>query len=468
MALQQQLAPVGLIRYNFSTQATRLLEEVEMIHCFKMDNVNIVIDVHSGAIHLPDDLAYDILSGASGTEEKYTKEAIAEAIGEIDKLIESGQLYTKSEEVKETAFIADRKPVVKSLCLHISHDCNLRCAYCFAADISYGNIAPSYMSLETGKQAVDFLIGSSSGRRNLEIDFFGGEPTLNFDVVKGIVEYARSIEDKFGKNFRFTLTTNGLLLDSEKIDYINKEMDNVVLSLDGRKHINDSMRKCTEIGKSSYEEVLPKFRELTEARRHQKYYIRGTFTNKNLDFAADVLHLADLGFEQLSVEPVVAPETAPYSIKREHLPAIKAEYEKLAKAMLKRGFDFNFFHFMLDLTNGPCAAKRITGCGAGTEYLAVTPEGDLYPCHQFAGDEDFCLGSLDKGITNTKWQEQFDKCNIHTKPECETCFAKYFCSGGCAANAFHLNKDIMKPDEIGCEMQKKRLECALFLLAAKS
>jgi len=419
-----------------------------MIHCFSINDTNIVLDVHSGALHVLDDIAYGILTG-KGIES-------AEVQAEIDSLIAQGKLYSKAPDKEaEISFTQNREPVLKALCMHISHACNLRCKYCFASDI----LEASHMSAETGRKAVDFLIKNSGKRRNLEIDFFGGEPTINFETVKAVVEYARSREAEAGKNFRFTLTTNGLLLDDDKIEYANKHMDNVVLSLDGRKEVNDNMRG------TCYDTVLPKFKKLVESRNNERYYMRGTYTRENLDFSKDVLHMADLGFGQLSVEPVIAPLDAPYSIRQEDVPVLCKEYENLAIEMRDR--DFNFFHFMLDLTNGPCVAKRITGCGAGTEYLALTPEGDLYPCHQFVGDKQFRLGSLDEGIIQTAWQEKFSHCNVYTKPECDDCWAKYFCSGGCAANAYYINGDIMKPDEIACELQKKRLECALYLLAER-
>ena len=454
-----------------------------MIHCFTINNCHIALDVHSGAVHILDDLAYNILT--DNNTDGYTQEIVAEAQAEINKLIVKGQLYSKpSDKSSEITFIQNRKPVVKSLCMHIAHDCNLRCAYCFASEVltaskpaqappdifrvpgegDYGAISRTLMSPEVGKKAIDFLITESGNRRNLEVDFFGGEPTLNFETVKEIVAYARSLEAETNKNFRFTLTTNGLLLDNEKIEYINHQMDNVVLSMDGRKEVNDKMRKSLDPKVSCYDKILPKFLQLAEARNHKNYYIRGTYTRENLDFSKDVLHMADLGFSQISVEPVIGPLSASYSIRKEDIPVLCKAYEDLAIEMINRNQEFHFFHFMLDMKNGPCAAKRITGCGAGTEYLAVTPEGDLYPCHQFVGDKQFYLGNLDSGITQHDWQEKFSRCNVYTKPECNECWAKYFCSGGCAANAFHTSGDIMKPDEIGCELQKKRLECALYLL----
>ena len=443
-----------------------------MIHCFAVDDVKLALDVYSGALHVLDDVAYAILTGEV---EGFSAEELGEARAELDSLAAMGQLFSEpspDEHEADIAFTRERPQLVKALCLHIAHDCNLRCVYCFAGEGNYGQISRTRMSAKTGKRAIDFLLANSGTRHNLEVDFFGGEPTINFDTVKAIVEYARVEEAKVGKNIRFTLTTNGLLLDDDKINYINRHMDNVVLSLDGRKEVNDRMRKFPGASLACYDAVVPKIKMLIKARRHQNYYIRGTYTRENLDFANDVLHMADLGFEQLSVEPVIAAPDAPYSIRREDIPALCREYERLAieidaRADSKSNF-FNFFHFMLDMENGPCAAKRITGCGAGTEYLAVTPEGDFYPCHQFVGDGEFCLGNLESGLLNKDWQAKFAYCNVHTKPECLDCWAKFFCSGGCAANAYYLNGDIMKPDAIGCELQKKRLECALYLYARKT
>jgi len=488
-----------------------------MVHCFSINGCNIVLDVVSGSVHLVDELAYEVLQvlpkelpeGESFigenvenlriVREHFPGKDLDGVIKELNTLIQKGQLFsTLSSSARETEINFARqvhdsstdicknsennkkndknnkggKNIIKALCLHIAHDCNLRCGYCFAGEGDYGTITRNLMSLEIGKKAIDFLITNSGGRRNLEVDFFGGEPTINFDVVEGIVSYAREREAETGKNFRFTLTTNGLLLDNDKMEYINANIDNVVLSLDGRKEINDKMRKRHD-GSGCYDAILPKFQKMAKMTESSKitknrcksYYIRGTYTKENLDFCNDVLHLADLGFSQISVEPVVAPPTASYAIEWENVPALCKEYERLATEMLTR--DFNFFHFMLDMTNGPCAAKRITGCGAGTEYLAVTPEGDLYPCHQFVSDKAFFLGNLDTGVVNTDWQKEFSKCNVYTKPECDKCWAKYFCSGGCAANAYQANGDIMKPEEIGCELQKKRVECALYLLAMR-
>lgn len=443
-----------------------------MVHLFTINNCHIALDVHSGAVHILDDIAFAILTGSS--TDKFLEKEIAEAEKEIETLKASGQLFSKPAanfKEAEIDLTQNRPKIVKSMCLHIAHDCNLRCKYCFAGEGDYGAVSRALMPPEVGKKAIDFLIDNSGTRRNLEVDFFGGEPTLNFDTVKIIVKYARQRGAEENKNFRFTFTTNGLLLDDEKIEYINQNMDNVVLSLDGRKEVNDNMRRSLDKSASCYDKVLPKFQQLTEARNHQNYYVRGTYTRENLDFGSDVLHIAGLGFSQISVEPVIGLPEASYSIRKEDIPALCAEYERLATEMLKRRNgetqkeNFNFFHFMLDLEGGPCAAKRITGCGAGTEYLACTPEGDLYPCHQFVGDAQFCLGNLDSSIIQTDWQEQFAQCNVYSKPECDACWAKYFCSGGCAANAFHMHGDIMKVDETGCELQKKRMECALYLLA---
>ena len=446
------------------------------VHCFTINDRHLALDIHSGAIHLLDDTAYAILTGnTKGHLSEIQAEALAEARAEIEILTEKGQLFSPPrDESGEISFTLNRNPLVKSLCLHMAHDCNLRCRYCFAGEGDYGALSKksrTLMSPEIGKKAIDFIIENSGARRNLEVDFFGGEPTLNFETVKIIVEYARVREKEANKNFRFTFTTNGLLLDDDKIEYINRHMDNVVLSLDGRKEVNDRMRKTrSQNAVSCYDMVLPKFRELTEARGHQNYYMRGTYTRENLDFASDVLHMADLGFSQISVEPVIASPDAEYAVQEEDIPALCKEYERLAGEMLcrsERDGGFNFFHFMLDLTNGPCVAKRITGCGAGTEYLAVTPEGDLYPCHQFVGDERFRLGQLATDRLDPQIQEQFSQLNVYTKPECRECWAKYFCSGGCAASAYLVNGDIAKPDLVSCELQKKRIECALYLYAMK-
>jgi len=355
---------------------------------------------------------------------------------------------------------------VKALCLHMAHECNLRCGYCFAGDGTYDadTMDRGLMSLEVGKKALDFLIENSGARRNLEVDFFGGEPMLNFDVVKDLVAYGRKREVETGKKFRFTLTTNGTLLSDSANEYINENFDNVVVSLDGRQHVNDRMRKTRSGG--SYNEIFPRIKKLADSRGQQNYYVRGTYTRFNTDFAADVLHLADCGFKQISIEPVVAPQEADYSLREEDLPKLFAEYEALAQALIAREWENNgvhFFHFEMDLEGGPCIAKRVTGCGAGSEYLAVTPSGQLYPCHQFVTDEKFRLGDLTTGIVNTALIEEFSACHVFAKDECKTCWAKYYCSGGCMATAYHTHGDILKPDKISCDLQKKRVECALYM-----
>ncbi|MCL1877759.1 MAG: thioether cross-link-forming SCIFF peptide maturase, partial [Defluviitaleaceae bacterium] len=379
---------------------------------------------------------------------------------EIQSLIDAGQLFAPDRAAEARAHMRNRSPVVKALCLHIAHECNLRCAYCFAGKGNYSETDRGLMPFAVGKNALDFLIENSGTRRNLEVDFFGGEPMLNFDVVKKIVAYGREREVAAGKNFRFTLTTNAALLDDENIAYINKTFDNVVLSLDGRKHVNDGMRRLAS-GGGSYEKILPKIKALADARGHENYYVRGTYTRHNLDFAADVLHLADAGFVNISVEPVVASPSADYSIREEDLSALFVQYEILAEALLARereGRGVRFFHFEIDPTGGPCVARRVTGCGAGAEYLAVTPSGKLYPCHQFVGDEQFLLDAP---------SPTFSDCHVYTKPECIDCWAKFYCGGGCFATAFYMNGDIAKPDRISCELMKKRVECALYVFSER-
>ncbi len=448
-----------------------------MIHKYNMNGYNILVDVNSGAIHVVDEIVYDILDyyKQKNKEEiililknKYEESEIFDAINEIDELIKNGLLF--SEDVYENYIknINERNPVVKALCLHIAHDCNLKCKYCFAEEGEYRG-KRSLMNLEVGKKAIDFVIKNSGNRKNLEIDFFGGEPLMNFDVIKGIVEYGRSQEGLYNKNFRFTITTNGILLNDEIKKYVNENMHNVVLSLDGRKEVNDNMRKKVG-GQGSYDSIVHKFQSLAESRSQKNYYVRGTFTSENLDFSEDVLHLAELGFKQISVEPVVADECESYSLKESDLPRIFEEYEKLAIEMLNKEKikeDFNFFHFMIDLTGGPCVAKRLVGCGAGTEYLAVTPEGDLYPCHQFVGDENYRMGNVNIGVVRDDIYNKFDKCNVYAKDECKKCWAKFYCSGGCLANAHQRNGDILKPYEIGCQLQRKRTECAIMMKVAE-
>ncbi len=447
-----------------------------MIHQYKSNGYNIVLDVNSGSVHVVDDLTYDIISMYEDNDkdtiiekfkDDYSISDISEVYDEITQLKEDGQLFTEDIYRQYITDFKKRKTVVKALCLHIAHDCNLACKYCFAGKGEY-NGKKDLMSLEVGKRALDFLIENSGNRRNLEVDFFGGEPLMNFDVVKGIVEYGRSKEKEYDKNFRFTLTTNGILLDDDVMEFANKEMSNVVLSLDGRKEVNDEMRP-TRNGKGSYDLIVTKFQKLAESRDQMNYYVRGTFTHNNLDFSNDVIHYADLGFKQMSMEPVVSEYDEPYAIKEEDLPKIMEEYDKLAKEYIKRrkeGRGFNFFHFMIDLNQGPCVAKRLSGCGSGTEYLAVTPWGDLYPCHQFVGDEKFMLGNVFDGITKPEICDEFKLCNVYAKEKCQNCFARYYCSGGCAANSYKFHGTINDAYDIGCEMQRKRVECSIMIKAA--
>ena len=448
-----------------------------MIHQYKSNGYNIVLDVNSGAVHVVDKVTYDVISlfeelDADSIVEKlvqeYPEEDIREVIEEVKQLKEDGQLFTEDiyqpfvEKFKET-----RQTVVKALCLHIAHDCNLACKYCFAEEGEYHG-RRALMSFEVGKKALDFLVANSGNRVNLEVDFFGGEPLMNWDVVKQLVEYGRSLEEVNNKKFRFTLTTNGVLLNEEIMEYLNKEMSNVVLSLDGRKEVNDNMRPF-RTGKGSYDLIVPKFQKLADSREQTDYYVRGTFTRDNLDFSEDVKHFADLGFKQMSIEPVVGPEEDPYSIREQDLPKIMEEYDKLALEYIKRekeGKGFNFFHFMIDLNQGPCVYKRLSGCGSGTEYLAVTPWGDFYPCHQFVGDEDFLMGNVDDGITRDDLVGTFSNCNVYSKEKCKNCFAKFYCSGGCAANSYNFHGTIHDAYDIGCEMQKKRVECSIMIKAA--
>lgn len=447
-----------------------------MIHQYKNNGYNIVMDVNSGSVHVVDDIVYDIIAlyeenDADLIKKKlsgvYFENDIEEALEEIEELKEAGQLFTEDTYKDLVIDFKNRKTVVKAMCLHIAHDCNLACKYCFAEEGEYHG-RRALMSLEVGKKALDFLIENSGNRRNLEVDFFGGEPLMNWDVVKELVRYGRSKEKEYDKNFRFTLTTNGVLLDDEVMEFVNKEMSNVVMSLDGRKEINDKMRPFRN-GKGSYDLIVPKFQKLAESRNQTNYYIRGTFTRNNLDFSNDVIEYADLGFKQMSIEPVVADPDEPYALREEDIPKILEEYDKLAVEYIKRYKEnrgFNFFHFMIDLKQGPCVLKRMAGCGSGTEYLAVTPWGDLYPCHQFVGQEEFLLGNVFDGITNTAVRDEFKLCNVYAKDKCKECFAKFYCSGGCAANSYKFHGKITDAYDIGCEMERKRVECAIMIKAA--
>ncbi len=446
-----------------------------MIHQYKNNGYNIVLDVCSGSVHVVDDLVYDVIAlyeqlnrdEIASRLPQYKKEDIYEACDEIEELIKAGQLFTEDVYRDTIVDFKKRKTVVKALCLHIAHDCNLACKYCFAGEGEYHGDR-SLMSFEVGKKALDFLIANSGNRVNLEVDFFGGEPLMNFQVVKDLVAYGRSREQECNKRFRFTLTTNGLLLDDEVMEFANKEMANVVLSIDGRKEVHDYMRP-TRNGKGSYDLVVEKFKKMAELRNQTNYYVRGTFTRHNLDFSKDVLHLADLGFKQISAEPVVAPEEEDYAIRKEDLPKLFEEYDSLARAMIdreKQGKGFQFFHFMIDLTGGPCLYKRLSGCGSGTEYLAVTPWGDLYPCHQFVGMEDFKLGNVDTGIDRPELVDEFKLCNVYAKDKCKDCFARFYCSGGCTANSYNFHGTLTDVYEIGCELERKRVECAIMIKAA--
>ena len=448
-----------------------------MIHQYKNNGYNIVLDVNSGSVHVVDDLVYDVIEqldhGRTAEEipqlleGKYAPEEIREALDECETLKKDGALFT--EDVYENA-ITDfraRPTVVKALCLHIAHDCNLACRYCFAEEGEYHG-RRALMSFEVGKKALDFLIHHSGARKNLEVDFFGGEPLMNWQVVKDLVAYGRSQEKLYGKQFRFTLTTNGVLLNEEVMEFCNREMANVVLSIDGRKEVHDFMRPFRS-GAGSYDMILPKFKTFADSRNQEKYYVRGTFTHYNTDLASDVLHLADQGFRQISVEPVVASPADDYALQESDLPKIFEEYDRLAKEMIRRekeGNGFNFFHFMLDLTGGPCVYKRLSGCGSGTEYLAVTPWGDFYPCHQFVGNEDFLLGNVDDGIVRQDIVDEFKCCNVYAKEKCRKCFARFYCSGGCAANAYNFHGSILDAYDVGCEMQRKRVETAIMIKAA--
>jgi uncharacterized protein len=449
-----------------------------MIHKYTLNGYNIVIDTNSGAVHVFDDAPFDMLDYLEDSvpeippakmlntlSHKYDNETLNEAYDELRELYKIGQLYS-SDDYEKYAKMMKGAPI-KSMCLNIAHDCNLRCEYCFAAKGDFGR-GRMLMPFEVAKKAIDFLIEKSEGRHNLEVDFFGGEPLMNFEVVKQVVNYARSIEKKHNKNFRFTITTNGLLLTDDKIDFINKEMSNCVLSLDGRKSVNDRLRVRVD-GTGCYDQIVPKFQKLVSERGDKDYYARGTFTKYNLDFTNDVQHMVDLGFEQVSVEPVVSDINLDYSIKENDLPRVFEEYERLAKTIIhrkKEGREFNFFHFMLDLNQGPCAIKRLRGCSCGNEYIAVTPEGDIFPCHQFVGNDELKMGNVIDGTFNVNLKNEFALANIYSKPECKNCWAKFYCSGGCNANNFQYEGNIHKAHKISCELEKKRLECAIMIKAA--
>lgn len=450
-----------------------------MIHKYFLNGYYIVIDTNSGAVHIVDELAYRLLDffteklkGECPEEiistlvnEGFDKQDIIDTYAELKALCDDDSLFSEDTYRPFADMLAEAP--IKSMCLNISHDCNLRCEYCFAAQGDFGH-GRKLMPFGVGKAAIDFLIKHSANRHNLELDFFGGEPLMNLDVVKKVVEYARSIEKEHNKNFRFTMTTNGILLDDDSIDFINREMSNVVLSLDGRKEVNDRLRPTVN-KKGSYDIIVPKYQKLVAERGDKEYYVRGTFTKYNLDFTDDVLHLNELGFDQISVEPVVTDPELPYALTESDLPAIAEEYEKLSKILIERkknGTSFNFFHFMIDLDQGPCAIKRLRGCSCGNEYVAVTPEGDIYPCHQFVGMDEWKMGSVLDDSIDHKMKKMFSKANIYSKEECADCWAKFYCSGGCNANNMQYNNTIFKPHKLSCALEQKRLECAIMIKAA--
>ena len=456
-----------------------------MIHAYKMNGYNIVLDVYSGSVHTVDDLAYDVITGCDAGRdkeeliasllEKYkdvpevNRQEIEDCLSDVEELTAAGKLFAEDVYADKAFDLKKRSTVVKALCLHVAHTCNLNCEYCFASQGKYHG-ERAIMSFEVGKQALDFLIAHSGSRVNLEVDFFGGEPLMNWDVVKQLVAYARTQEEPHHKKFRFTLTTNGMLIDDDVIDFANREMSNVVLSLDGRKEIHDRLR-VDYAGNGSYDRIVPRFQKLVASRGGKNYYMRGTFTHANPDFTKDVFHMADLGFTELSMEPVVCAPGDPAALTAEDLKIVKEQYELLAKDMLRRekeGKPITFYHYMLDLTGGPCVYKRISGCGSGTEYMAVTPWGDLYPCHQFVGEEKYKLGNIWDGVTNTALREDFRACNAYARKECDDCWARLYCSGGCAANAYHATGSIRGVYEAGCELFKKRIECAIMMKVAES
>lgn len=446
-----------------------------MIHKFKAGNMNILLDVNSGGVHIIDDITYDLLDevkppfgeecpgkALEALSGKYRQEEIRESYGEIVSLYKEKMLYSEDiyEEYAKTTVLSP----IKAMCLHIAHDCNLRCRYCFASTGDFGT-GRKLMPFEVGKAAIDFLIEKSVGRENLEVDFFGGEPLMNFGVVREIVEYARSREKECGKNFKFTMTTNGLLLDDDIIDYLNKEMYNVVLSVDGRKEVNDTMRVRVD-GSGSYDKIIEKFKKLVRKRGDKEYYVRGTYTRHNLDFTEDVMHLYEEGFEQISVEPVMEKPEKEFAITEADLDRIYEEYDKLAERITQikeKGGFINFFHFMIDLDQGPCVVKRLRGCGSGNEYISITPDGDIYPCHQFVGHEEYKMGNIEEGTFHEEIKKEFAGSHVYSKPACQECWAKFYCSGGCNANNYIYNGDIHKAYELSCKIQRKRLECAILL-----
>ncbi|MDE5600076.1 MAG: thioether cross-link-forming SCIFF peptide maturase, partial [Oscillospiraceae bacterium] len=444
-----------------------------MIHKYKMSGYNIVLDVESGSVHILDNLTFEMLDHISLPMNKncsnnllkkfpnYSESEIKESYAELYSLYKNGNLFSEKGNYEEYKNMMENSPI-KAMCLHVSHDCNLRCKYCFASTGDFGGDR-KLMSLETSKKSIDFLLENSGERRNLEVDFFGGEPLMNFNVVKQTVSYAREKEKLFNKNFRFTMTTNGVLLSDDKIDYLNKEMDNIVLSLDGRREVNDNMRPKIG-GAGSYDSILPKFIKLVNSRGSKDYYVRGTFTKYNIDFAKDVLHMNECGFDQLSVEPVVCDCNEDYAITKDDLPKIFEQYQLLAEQIIekkKNGSNINIFHFMIDLNQGPCVIKRIKGCGCGNEYIAVTPDGDIYPCHQFVGMDDWKMGNVEDKIINRDIKSKFLKTTILDKQKCMDCWAKFYCSGGCNANNLQYAGDLLTPHELSCEMEKKRIECAI-------